>query len=113
MHHSDGPLFSRGTVTYSVIATSLMQLYYNHYIISFCIQIKESDVDFWGIKFEVLKFKHQVKTYPPRVTMTVSTPSDIHCVKLPVQFEGCSGLDLIEILFPLSNKMAAASDSCT
>ena len=68
------------------------------------MQIKEADIDFWGTQFETLKYRYNARIYPPRVKVTVDVPHELHRIKLPVQFEGCSGdsqLDM-EILFPLS-----------
>ena len=69
------------------------------------LQIKASEINFWKSNFnsvEKLKLRHELKTYPPRMKMTVVTQPSEHLI-LPVQFEGCSddcrlNLDLI---FPL------------
>ena len=71
-----------------------------------CLQIRASDIDFWreGLKFDVMRLRHDKKLYPPRVKMTVSFQSSDLQFKLPVKFEGCSNdsqLD-VELTFPLS-----------
>lgn len=46
---------------------------------------------------------HQMRTYPPRIQMTVYNSSDITFV-LHIKFDGCASerqLDPIEIMFPL------------
>ena len=70
------------------------------------------DVDFWNTEFEILKFKHEARTYPPSVRMTVDAPSIEPRMKLLVKFEGCSResqLDM-EILFPLTSNYQLYND---
>ena len=50
-----------------------------------------------------MKLKHEMKTYPPRVKMTVILADASDYVKIPVKFDGCSNDDQLslDLMFPL------------
>lgn len=72
---------------------------------SVLLQIRASEIDFWGRNFDAMLLQHRRKMYPPRVTITVMMNSRNLSFKLPIKFIGCSNegrLDT-ELIFPLSN----------
>ena len=69
------------------------------------LQIRASEIDFWGKEFDVMHLRHRLKMYPPRVKMTVMMKSLDLNFKLLIKFIGCSNegrLDT-ELTFPLGN----------
>lgn len=67
------------------------------------LQIFASDIEFWNVKYELMKQKHERNMYPPRVKMTVCMNNPNHFLTLPVKFSGCEGdgnLD-VELTLPL------------
>ena len=67
-----------------------MIIYAHNIIIIINTQIRASDIDFWNSKYDIMRLKHDVKMYPPRVKMTL--PSYPGFSKLPVKFEGCQSI---------------------
>lgn len=73
--------------------------------LTYALQIKANDINFWSRRLDDLKLRHQTGLYPPRVKVSISLKSPDHFFKLPFKFTGCSSdhtLDM-ELNFPLGN----------
>ena len=55
-----------------------------------CMQIRASDINFWGNPFDFMRLKHETKMYPPRVKMIITLNNLSQSFKLQIKFIGCS-----------------------
>lgn len=68
------------------------------------VQIRASDINFWGSPFDSMRLRHETKMYPPRVKMTVTLNNFLNqSFKLQIKFIRCSRDSLldVELTFPL------------
>ena len=65
------------------------------YIPTHIMQIRVSDMSFWGKDLEHMEFLHEMKMYPPRIRMTIAAKCQDAILKIPVRFEGCSSDSLL------------------
>ena len=65
------------------------------------VQIKLSEIDFWKecSTLDTMQLKHKVKTYPPRVKMTIIKTSNV--TKVPVKITGCLNEGVLDMEIPL------------
>ena len=63
------------------------------------MQIRASDINFWGRSFQEMQLRHETKVYPPRVKLTISSRNvnDTAVCVLPVKFVGCSSDSQLDV----------------
>ena len=67
------------------------------------LQIRASEINFWSLSLESMKLRHEMKTYPPRVKMIITTKGSDLRTPIRIKFKGStrdSSLDT-DIIFPL------------
>ena len=52
------------------------------------VQISESEINFWRSNLQDMQRRHEIRSYPPRIKMSVIKKTT-DPIKLPVKVEGC------------------------